>query len=134
MNELPKTDRFSLRDAMSAVDRGEQEDHTANSIADKIGDAKKREIAERDLRRADALEAMLRARGHSERASEPVTALQASVAWSIADLLHLLAAEKKVYAEAPGSVSTNATGGANSVKSLDPSIEQGIAATSGEGS
>lgn len=75
-------------------------------------------VAERDARRADGIQVMLRAKAHDGRVEEPVTAHDAAVAYSIADLLHTVAG---------AVVSVKAVTSAPTTRTLSPKVEGGIA-------
>lgn len=101
---------------MTSVDAHERVEAEAIAAAND----KAKALSERDIRRADAVEAVLRARSHSPRKSEPVTALQAATMWSMAELLHNVASEQAM-------ATVTAQPAAPSVMRLNEKIEAGIA-------
>lgn len=86
---------------------------------------------QRGMRRADAIEAMLRAKAHDGRMSDPVSSHDADICWAIAGLLHAVAGQPEAGGASPtrGMV---AVSGAVSARSVDPRVEAGIAAAAAD--
>jgi hypothetical protein len=82
---------------------------------------------QRGMRRADAIEAMLRAKAHDGRMSEPVSSHDADIAWAVAGLLHAVAGQPEAGHASPAR-GMNAVSGAPSVRVVDHRVEAGIAA------
>ena len=98
------------------------------TVEDEAVDLAKKLIKERGQRRADAMWAVWRAKEHDGRGDQPPSNYDADVVWNIADMLHAIAgaAPKPVVPEA-------AQHSAETARSLDSRVEEGIAAGTGEG-
>lgn len=84
---------------------------------------------QRDLRRADAIQAVLRARAHEGRVEQPVTSHDAAICWNIAALLHAAAGQPEGAAMTAVVRGAPAVAATSSERVVDPRVEAGLAAS-----